>query len=319
MNLNDLFLQENMKFVLFGGKGGVGKTSCATASAVWASTHLDKKILIISTDPAHSLGDSIGQSLTPGIVSKIEGLDNLWGLEIDPEMEQTQLSNALSMLPEEDLPMGDEFKELTSLNPPGIDEALAFGKVLEYLDDSDFDLVIFDTAPTGHTLRLLSIPDMLSSWMGKLLMLRLKMGKILGGLKNLFKRSDNEFEEADELESIKRLKTTVEAAKQTLTDPEQTNFVIVTIAEAMSIYESERLIGSLMQYEIPSEYMIVNQLYPENIDCDFCQLRRQMQQKHLTEIREIYENEFQIIEVPLFDSEIRNLNSLKAFSDFLFR
>lgn len=188
MTLNDLLEKKNIKMLLFGGKGGVGKTTCAASASVYIAENLNKKVLVISTDPAHSLGDSLGQILIPGEVTKVNDVNNLWALEINPEMENSQVSSMLSMIPQEDFPLGEEMKDLTKLNPPGIDEAMAFGKVLEYIDNSDYDLIIFDTAPTGHTLRLLSIPKMLSGWMGKIITLRLKMGKIFEMFKGLFKK-----------------------------------------------------------------------------------------------------------------------------------
>lgn len=318
MTLNKIFENQDMHFILFGGKGGVGKTSCAASAAIWAAEHLNKKVLVISTDPAHSLGDSIGQSLQSGEVIKVNNVDNLWALEINPELEQSQLSGALSMLPSNDLPLGDDLKGLTNLNAPGIDEAMAFGKVLEYLDDSDYELVIFDTAPTGHTLRLLELPEMLSGWIGKIMMLRHKLGKFFGALKNAISNKGNDNDEEDMFEAINKLKESVERAKVTLMDPNKTSFVIVTIAEAMSIYETERLISSLLDFEIPSTNIIINQLYPEHIDCEFCIMRRKMQQTHVTEIKDLYGDEFTLTEVSLFNEEVRKLGKLRKFGEILF-
>ncbi|MBD3350193.1 MAG: AAA family ATPase [Candidatus Lokiarchaeota archaeon] len=320
MSLKELFEMESLHFVLFGGKGGVGKTTSAAAAAIWAAENLSKKILIISTDPAHSLGDSLGQILEPGVITEINDIENLWGLEISPEMEQSELSNVLSMMPEDELPLGQEMSELAGLNPPGIDEALAFGKVLEFIDNSDYDLIIFDTAPTGHTLRLLSIPDMLSGWMGKLIKFKLKIGKLFGALKSVFKKNpdrDSDLE-GNPLESIIHLKESIEKAKSTLMDPDKTSFIICTIAEIMSIYETERLLSYLLEYQIPTDRILVNQLYPRNIECKFCQMRREMQQENLKQIKDLYANSHDIIEIPLFDSEIRKKEGLKKYSSYLF-
>lgn len=319
MTLKDLFLQEKLHFILFGGKGGVGKTTCAATAAIWAAENLNKKILIISTDPAHSLGDSLGQTLKSGEVTKILGFSNLYGLEINPSHEQSQISSSLSMLPQEEFPFGEEFKELLGINLPGIDEAMAFGKVLEYLDNSNYDLIIFDTAPTGHTLRLLSIPEMLSGWMGKIIMLRLRFGKIFGAFRNMFKKGKDEENGEDTIEMIKKLKNSVEKANVILTDPSRTSFVICTISEVMSIYETERLLSTLIQYRIPVNNIVINQLSPENLDCNFCSMRRNMQQKHLEEIRDLYADEFNLTEMPLFDEEIRKPEGLKKFSQYLFK
>lgn len=311
MPLNSLLLSSNMHFILFGGKGGVGKTSCAAAAAIWAADH-GKKVLVISTDPAHSLADSLGQKLPLGEVTKIEEVENLWGLEIKPKMESTNMGAVMENISPELAPLIGSFGDLNSMNPPGIDEAMAFGKVLEFLQDSQYDLIIFDTAPTGHTLRLLSIPDMLSGWMGKLITMKLKMGKLLAGFKSIFTKQPND--DADALESLNHLKAAVDAAKEELSDPTRTSFVIVMISELMAIYETERLLSALMSYDISVKHMIVNQLIPENNSCDFCINRRNMQLKHLKEIKSLYTDEFDLIEVELYPQEVRKIDLLRKFA-----
>jgi len=118
---------------------------------------------------------------------------------------------------------------------------------------------------------------------------------------------------------LQELKDSIERAKDTLNNPEKTSFVIVTIAEVMSIYETERLLSSLLEFEIPVNNILINQLYPENLDCKFCMRRREMQQQHLNELRDLYADEFELTEIPLFDNEIRKLDSLRAFAKVLFR
>ncbi len=141
MELKELLL--NLDMIMFGGKGGVGKTSCASASAIWAAEH-GRNTLVISTDPAHSLGDSFGVQLPPGIPTPIQGIQNLTALEIDPKANLMDYKGITNVNPIEDMnipgmPMMDDIKDLTSMNPPGIDETLAFAKVLEFIEK----LVIF--------------------------------------------------------------------------------------------------------------------------------------------------------------------------------
>ncbi|MFX0072617.1 MAG: ArsA family ATPase [Candidatus Hermodarchaeota archaeon] len=192
MDLKELLL--NLKMVMFGGKGGVGKTTCAASSAIWAAEH-GRNTLIISTDPAHSLGDSLGVELPPGEPTPIDGIQNLTALEINPKANMAELQGLTAMNPMEDMGLGgmmegfgmEDVADMASMNPPGIDEALAFGKVLEFIEtDHDYDLIVFDTAPTGHTLRFLSLPETLSGWIGKLLKLRMRIGKLFGMFKKMF-------------------------------------------------------------------------------------------------------------------------------------
>ena len=326
MELKDLLL--NLKMVMFGGKGGVGKTTCAASSAIWAAEH-GRNTLIISTDPAHSLGDSLGVELPPGEQIPIEGIKNLTALEINPKANMTEFKGLTNMNPMEDMGMGgmmDSFgmgdlQEFASMNPPGIDEALAFGKVLEFIEtDHDYDLIIFDTAPTGHTLRFLSLPETLSGWIGKLLRLRMKIGKFFGVFKKMFGK--DEMEQDNSLELLERLKNSIMNAREDLTDPSKNTFVVVMISEEMAIAETGRLLNELLKYNIPNTNIVVNQLHQNIAElCDFCKARREMQQRNLNKIREIFGNKLikNLIEIPLFKTEIRGYDKLKEISEFLIK
>lgn len=326
MELKELLL--NLKMIMFGGKGGVGKTCSASSSAIWAAEH-GRNVLIISTDPAHSLGDSLGVELPPGEPTPIEGIENLTALEIDPKANIAEFQGLTNMNPMGDMEMGGmmdamgfgDMQEFASMNPPGIDEALAFGKVLEFIEtEHDYDLIVFDTAPTGHTLRLLSLPDTLSGWIGKLLKLRLKLGKIFGIVKKMISRAEKK--EDHSLEILERLKNSILNAKEDLTDPEKNSFIVVMIPEEMAIAETGRLLNALVKYNIPVSNMIVNQLYQDTTGlCDFCKARREMQQRNLSKIREIFGNKLgkNLIEVPLFKDEIREYPKLKEMGEYLIK
>ena len=324
MELEEILLK--LKMVMFGGKGGVGKTSCASSSAIWAAEH-GRNTLIISTDPAHSLGDSLGMELAPGEPTPVTGVKNLTALEINPKINMAEFQGITNMNPMEDLGMGGmmdtfgmgDIEDFASMNPPGIDEALAFGKVLEFIEtEHDYDLIVFDTAPTGHTLRLLSLPDTLSGWLGKLLKLRLRMGKLLGTFKKVF--SKGEQKEDNSLEILERLNNSIENAKEDLTNPVKNSFIVVMIPEEMAIAETGRLLNELMKYNIPVSNIVINQLYSDTEElCDFCKARREMQQKNLLKIRDIFGEKLGkiLIEVPLFREEIREYPKLKEMGENL--
>ncbi len=327
MALKDLLTNPESHFILFGGKGGVGKTSSAACSALWAAENTSKSVLIVSTDPAHSLGDSLGLQLEPGTVTPVPGTEKLFALEISPSkafkeaQEKMGGAGGLDMamgggLEGMNVPLLGDLGELAGMNPPGADEAMAFGTVLEFLEDSEYDLVIFDTAPTGHTLRLLSLPELLSSWMGKLITLQLKLGKLMGAFKNMFKKK-GKGNEADPMAGMEKLKASIEAAKGELSDPAKTEFVVVMIPEDMAIYETERLLSALISYEIPSRHIIVNQIFPENLDCNFCKSRREFQMKHLAEIEDLYKGDFDVMKVPLFEKEIRKFDQLRRMAKYI--
>ena len=162
------------RLLLFGGKGGVGKTTTSSATAVWLADS-GLRVLLVSSDPAHSTSDSLGVDIGSK-VTPIEGVDGLWGLEMDPEakissllpkvgsaMEKMNSSGALGGLSMMlDPKAKEEFKDIkgeiktSDMVIPGLDEAMAFDELLQHVEDPNWDVIVFDTAPTGHTLRFLS-------------------------------------------------------------------------------------------------------------------------------------------------------------------
>lgn len=315
ISLKELVFRENSRFILFGGKGGVGKTTCAAATAIYAAS-AGKKVLIISTDPAHSLGDSLGLELNPGEETKIEAIPNLWALEIKNEIDENELNLLSSQMGNNPFLAG--FGDVSSMQPPGSDEALAFGKVLEFIVRAEYELIIFDTAPTGHTLRLLQLPDTLSSFFGKMMRLKLQLSKFFTGFKNMFGGGD-ENEAADLLDNIDRVKESIEIARDALQDPDQTSFVTVMIPEQMAIAETERLLNSLFKNHIHCSNIIVNQIISENTDCEFCRERRKMQLAYIQQIRDLYEYAHNIIPIPQYKGEIRGFDRLKMISQEIFK
>jgi len=315
MTLGDIVYKDTIKFILSGGKGGVGKTSCAGAMAVLSARH-GFRTLVLSTDPAHSLSDSFDQDLSGGDVVPIEGFDNLWGMEISTEKGMQQFQDILgegAAGPEAQMAanlMGD----MTGMAPPGSDEAMAFGKILEFIEDSSYDRVIFDTAPTGHTLKLLELPDLLDSWLGKMLTLRQRLSSMMGGFRGLF--GGKQDEEEDSWKMIQQTKDKIRAARIELSDPDTTQFVVVMIPEAMAVFETQRLLASLGSWHIPATKMIVNQLVPANPSCQFCTKRFEMQRSNLKDIRELY-SDMDIIEIPLFEKEIRGIDELTKLGQIL--
>lgn len=203
--------------------------------------------------------------------------------------------------------------DMSGMSPPGSDEAMAFGKILEFIEDASYDRVVFDTAPTGHTLKLLELPELLDSWLGKMLTLRQRLSSMMSGLRAMMGGGD---QEETAWQTLQVTKDKIRAARIELTDPETTQFVVVTIAEAMSVFETQRLLGSLNSWHISATNIVVNQLIPENPDCKFCSSRRKMQQTNIADIRDLF-NDLNITEVPLFDNEIRGIEGLSKLGHIL--
>ena len=306
-------------FIFVGGKGGVGKTSVSSSTALWLAKQ-GKKTLLVSTDPAHSLSDSLEVKIGSYPVQVTE---NLYALEIDPDMAMEQKAEELKAQKEVET-SSDKIKGLNFLvdqvdlvsSSPGADEAAAFELFMELLTSNEYDAVVFDTAPTGHTLRLLSFPEVMDSWVGKLYKAKAALGSAASKIKGIlpFMEVDDEIISRKDLDRLKEL---INEAKEVLSDSERTTFKMVVIPEEMSIYESERAIGALEKNNITVDSVIVNQVMPDTDDCEFCHARYETQQKRLVLVGEKFRNQA-ITTVPLFKDEVKGIDKLYEFADLLY-
>ncbi|MBI4814417.1 MAG: TRC40/GET3/ArsA family transport-energizing ATPase, partial [Methanobacterium sp.] len=200
---------------------------------------------------------------------------------------------------------------------PGIDETAAFDKFLQYMTTDEYDIVVFDTAPTGHTLRLLSFPEMMDSWVGKMIKVRRQIGSMAKAFKNIMPFMGDEEEEDRALEDMEATKKQIRAARDVMADPERTSFKMVVIPEEMSIYESERAMEALEKNNMHADGVIVNQIQPEEADCDFCRARRQIQQKRMESIRQKFGGQL-VAEIPLFREEVKGTDKLREVGKILY-
>ncbi|MDP3052124.1 MAG: ArsA family ATPase, partial [bacterium] len=278
MSLNDLS-HKNLQFILFGGKGGVGKTTMASAAALeFAKT---RKTLIFTTDPAPSLADSFDQEIGNEPIA-IKGVKNLFAMEIDAkkvleEFKEEYGEDIVDILQEGTYLANEEVEEIFSLDIPGLDEVMGLKKITDFMESKEYELYIVDTAPTGHTLRLLTLPELLDDWIKFLASLRWKYHAMV----RQFAREER-VEKADEF--LLEMKKTVKRVRELLQDSERTEFIVVTIAEAMGVLETEDLIRDLEKSHIPTDHIIINNIFPEN-KCDFCKSRRKNQEKYINEIK----------------------------------
>jgi arsenite-transporting ATPase len=318
MAFRDLFRfnKDKTTFVFIGGKGGVGKTTVSAATALWLADE-GKKTLIISTDPAHSLSDSfeknIGHDPTPIA-------ENLSAVEIDPEVAmqdyQAKMQEQQALNPGMDMGMMQDQMDMATMSP-GIDEAAAFDKFLQYMTTDEYDIVVFDTAPTGHTLRFLSFPEMMDSWVGKMIKVRRQIGSMAKAFKNIMPFMGDEEEEDKALEDMEETKKKIREARGVMADPNRTSFKMVVIPEEMSIYESERAMEALKKYNMYADGVIVNQIQPEEADCEFCQARRNIQEQRLETIKTKF-GEQVVAEIPLFQEEVKGMDRLRKVSKILY-
>ncbi|CAN1157582.1 ATPase GET3A [Linum perenne] len=166
--LQNILDQETLKWVFVGGKGGVGKTTCSSILSILLAS-VRSSVLIISTDPAHNLSDAFQQRFTKS-PSLVNGFTNLYAMEVDPTVENEEVGGNEEM--------DSLFSELANAIP-GIDEAMSFAEMLKLVQTMDYSVIVFDTAPTGHTLRLLQFPSTLEKGLQKMMSLKHRFGGLL--------------------------------------------------------------------------------------------------------------------------------------------
>ena len=199
---------------------------------------------------------------------------------------------------------------------PGADEAAAFEMFMGVMNSEEYDVVVFDTAPTGHTLRLLSFPEVMDSWVGKLMLAKAKLGTATNALKKIMPFMDA-VDDPQTSEDLKRTKEQIDRAKEVLSDPDRTTFKMVVIPEEMSIYESERALEALGKHDITVDSVIVNQVMPDICDCDFCHSRHKLQQKRLALIDQKFPDQH-IAQIPLFKDEVKGQEKLLNLAEILY-
>ncbi|KAL8284171.1 hypothetical protein RQP46_004920 [Phenoliferia psychrophenolica] len=308
-SLQNIIDQQSLKWIFVGGKGGVGKTTTSCSLAIQLAKHRES-VLLISTDPAHNLSDAFSQKFGRD-ATPVNGFTNLSAMEIDPSSSMQDMMDTADA----DSGMGGMMQDL-AFAIPGIDEAMGFAEVMKHVKSMQFSVIVFDTAPTGHTLRFLSFPSVLEKALSKLSTLSGRFGPMLNQMSSMMGAGVNTSEMFEKLESMRTVVTEVNTQFK---NPDLTTFIPVMISEFLSLYETERLIQELTTYEIDVHAICVNQLlYPDTgTNCKHCRVRWRQQQKYLKEAYELYGEDFHIVKMPLLSEEVRGTEGLKKFSEML--
>ncbi|KAF6825616.1 arsenite translocating atpase [Colletotrichum plurivorum] len=314
--LQSILDQRSLRWIFVGGKGGVGKTTTSCSLAIQLAKHR-RSVLLISTDPAHNLSDAFNQKFGKE-ARLIDGFDNLSAMEIDPNGSMQDLLAGQG----EDVDamgggLGGMMQDL-AFAIPGIDEAMSFAEVLKQVKSMSYETIIFDTAPTGHTLRFLSFPSVLEKALAKVSQLSSQYGPLLNGFLGQGGQLPNGQNLTEMMEKLETLRETISEVNAQFKDETLTTFVCVCIPEFLSLYETERMIQELANYGIDTHSIVVNQLlFPKKgSNCDQCTARRRMQKKYLEQIEELYD-EFNVVKMPLLVEEVRGKEKLEKFSAML--
>jgi arsenite-transporting ATPase len=309
-----------LRFLFFGGKGGVGKTAVAGSTALWLAGQ-GKRVMLASTNPVHSLSGLLSQDVY-GKPTPVTGAPNLWGYEIDTretiERSKTEIREKIQwFLKFADISTkADEFVESATMNP-AFEESAMFENMVDLMIRAEYDAYVFDTAPTANARRLLGMSKVYSLWVNKMLKSR-EEARSLRELLSFTKKK-----EADPLmEYLLAFRERMGQASALLTDEAQTAFFFVTLAEALPIAVISRFIGWFRDFGIPVGGVVVNMLIdPDQVkenSPDFVRNRFAMQERYLKEIEKRFDGLVRA-SAPLFDNEVRGVPSLRLMAEELFR
>jgi len=308
-----------VQYLFFGGKGGVGKTAMAGATALWLAGQ-GKRTLLASTNPVHSLSGLLGQNVSGGHTA-VTGVPKLWAYEIDTrdtiERSKKEIREKIQwFLKFADISTkADDFVESATMNP-AFEESAMFENMVEMMLKRDYEVYVFDTAPTANARRLLGMSKVYSLWVDKMLKSR-EEARTLREMLSFSKKK-----EADPLlEYLLGFRERMGQARRLLTDDRKTAFFFVTLPEALPIAVITRFIGWFHEFGIPIGGVIVNMVMDRTaLGTDlpeFVLNRMRMQDDHMETIREKFDGRVRAV-VPLFDEEVRGSAMLGRAAASLF-
>ena len=296
----------------FSGKGGVGKTTVAAAIASNLSD--EGNVLLVSTDPAHNLSDLLRINAGPQIAKVDTNLDLL---ELDAEQEAVKYLGEIKENLKDKVKPGlieEVYRHIDLARySPGANESALFDRICRLIleEGAQYDYVLFDTAPTGHTLRLMTLPELMGIWVDGLIGKR----KALDDNKPQWVR-DAQKTEDPVLEKLNERKARFSRVREYLQDPKQTQFWFIANPDRLSVLETKRSLTDLSDNNIPLGGLIINKTLESGTEDDFFSRRAKSQQPYLQELRMIKHVEG-IYEIPLMDRDIDNEESFNKVRDFL--
>jgi arsenite-transporting ATPase len=315
------FLAEHpgMKYVFFGGKGGVGKTVMAGAAALWFSRQ-GRRTLLASTNPVHSLTSMLGQNVF-GHHTLVKGAEGFYAYEIDTketiEKSKKEIREKIEwFLKFADIKTkADEFVESATMNP-AFEESAMFENMIDLMFDDEYEVYVFDTAPTANARRLLGMSDVYGMWVNKMVQSR----EEAQSLRDLLSYSRRKKEKDPLMDYLLNLRTRMGHAKTLLTDNEKTAFFFVTLPEALPIAVIRRFINWFDEFGIPVGGVVVNMLIDKATvhegSPDFVKNRIAMQDEYMDEIWRVFPDVRAVL--PLFDTEVQGVGMLGRAAERLF-
>ena len=308
-----------LKYIFFGGKGGVGKTVFAAATALH-NAQLGRRTMLASTNPVHSLSTLLGQNVL-GKHTPVDGAPNLWAYEIETketiERSKVEIREKIKwFLKFADISTkAEDFVESATMNP-AFEESAMFENMIDLMFKDEYDVYVFDTAPTANARRLLGMSKVYSLWVNKMLKSR-EEAKTLKELLSFTKKKEDD----PLMTYLLSFRDRMEHGRVLLTDPEKTSFFFVTLPEALPIAVITRFIQWFHDFGIPVGGVLVNMLIDRASvgaeAADFVKNRVAMQDEHMKTVWQKFDGSVRAI-VPLYETEIRGIPMLKRLGDAMF-
>jgi arsenite-transporting ATPase len=309
------------RYIMFGGKGGLGKTTFSAATGYWLARQ-GHRVLVFSVDPQASLSDIFQQDIFGKGPVKI--MDNLWAQEIDADShikayQQEIRQKILDMYGFDQVPEEIENYIQAASAEPAMEESAIFDAVVDIVVQGDYDYYIYDLVPLGHALYYLSMAKVYDEWINKITKLREEMREY-EQVSNVMKRQ-KVTEEDQILTELQLIKSRINASSQILTDKQKTAFFFVVVPEDMIILDTEKAAGLFAKFDVPIAGYVVNRVLPDDLAGqnipEYLKNRITMQQKYMTAIRDTFGSQV-LAYVPELERDVTGLPAIERLASIMY-
>jgi arsenite/tail-anchored protein-transporting ATPase len=323
MSLKKIFEEHpERRYIMFGGKGGLGKTTFSAATAYWLAQQ-GKKVLVFSVDPQASLSDIFQQDIFGKGPVKI--MENLWAQEIDADQhikayQQEIRQKILDMYGFEEVPEEIEQYIQAASAEPAMEESAIFDAVVDIVVQSDYDYYIYDLVPLGHALYYLSMAKVYDEWINKITKLREEMREYEEMVSRL--KREKETEEDQILKELQYIRGRINASSQILTDKQKTAFFFVVVPEEMIIFDTKKAAELFAKFDVPIAGYVLNRILPESLAHEknvppYLRNRMQMQQVYMAKIQEQLGRQV-VSQVPEMERDVTGLEMIRRLSEIMY-
>ena len=322
MGLKSIFEQNpERRYIMFGGKGGLGKTTFSAATAYWLASR-GKKVLVFSVDPQASLSDIFQKDIFGKGPVKI--MENLWAQEVDADQHIKQYQGEirqkiLDMYGFDEVP--DEIEQYiqAASAEPAMEESAIFDAVVDIVVEGSYDYYIYDLVPLGHALYYLSMAKVYDEWINKITKLREEMREYEEMVSRL--KREKETEEDQILKELQYIRTRINASSRILTDREQTAFFFVVIPEEMILLDTQKAAGLFAKFDVPISGYVVNRVVPhellQQVIPAYLRNRIEMQDKYILQIHEMFGKQVAAF-VPELERDVTGLGMIEKLADIMY-